>query len=125
MADPQIDRRLLKRQYKESNRQAGVYRLRSLATGKALIGSSPDLPAARNRLRTQLDSGTYPMAPQLAADWKSQGEGGFVFEVLEELEPPEAPGWNPREELGDLLALWLEELQPYGDSGYNRTPSVD
>jgi hypothetical protein len=118
------DRKAIAREYKESYRPTGVYRLRNTVNGKVLVGSSVNLPATFNRLRMQLDSGTYPMYPELATDWKTFGAGAFEFEILEELEPPEGPGWDPKDELAVLEALWLEELAPYGDKGYNRRPKV-
>jgi hypothetical protein len=116
------DRKAIAREYKESYRPTGVYRLRNTVNGKVLVGSSVNLPAIFNRLRMQLDAGTHPMYPELQRDWKALGAAAFEFEVLQELEPPEGPGWDPREDLAALEALWLEELSPYGEKGYNRRP---
>jgi hypothetical protein len=116
------DRKALKREYKESYRPAGVFRLRNTVSGRVLVGSSANLPAMWNRLRLQLDGGTHVLHPELQRDWKALGAAAFVFEVLEELEPPEGPGWDPREDLTVLEALWLEQLSPYDERGYNRRP---
>ena len=114
------DRKAIKREYKETYRPAGVYQLRNTSTGRILVGSSKNLPAISNRLRMQLDGGTYVLHPELQRDWKALGGDTFVFEVLEELEPPEGPGWDPTVDLAALEALWLEQLEPGGDKGYNR-----
>ncbi len=45
-----------------------------------------------------------------------------MFETLEELTPPEGPGWDPTDDLAALEQLWLEQLEPYGEKGYNRRP---
>ena len=38
-------------------------------------------------------------------------------------EPPaDQPEWKPDDDLAALEALWLEELSPYGERGYNRPP---
>lgn len=116
------DRKAIKREYKESYRPAGVFQLRNTATGKVLVGSSANLPAISNRLRMQLDAGTDLMHPELQRDWKALGGAGFAFEVLEELTPPEGPGWDPADDLRALESLWLEQLAPYGEKGYNRRP---
>jgi hypothetical protein len=116
------DRKAIKREYKESYRPAGVYQLRNTATGRTFVGSSPNLPAMFNRLRMQLDAGNYVMLPELQRDWKTFGADAFVFETLEELEPPEGPGWDPSEDLAALEKLYLEQIEPYGEKGYNRRP---
>ena len=86
------------------------------------MGSSANLPAIFNRLRLQLDAGNYVMLPELQRDWKELGADAFAFETLEELEPPEGPGWDPSDDLATLEKLWLEQLEPYGEKGYNRRP---
>jgi hypothetical protein len=116
------DRKAIKREYKESYRPAGVFLLRNTTNGRLFVGSTPNLPAMFNRLRMQLDGGTYVKHPELQRDWSELGAGAFVFEVLEELEPPEGPGWDPSDDLAALEALWLEQLQPYGEKGCNRRP---
>jgi hypothetical protein len=116
------DRKAIKREYKESYRPAGVYQLRNTASGRIFVGSSPNLPAMFNRLRLQLDAGNYLMLPELQRDWKAFGGDAFVFETLEELAPPEGPGWNPAEDLAALEKLYLEQLEPWGEKGYNRPP---
>jgi hypothetical protein len=116
------DRKAVKREYKESYRPAGVFQLRNTTNGRIFVGVSANLPAIINRLRLQLDAGNYVMLPELQRDWKEHGGDAFVFETLEELEPPEGPGWDPTDDLAALEQLWLEQLEPYGDKGYNRRP---
>jgi hypothetical protein len=116
------DRKAVKREYKESYRPAGVFQLRNTTNDRVFVGSSANLPAMSNRLRMQLDAGNYVMLPELQRDWKELGGAAFMFETLEELEPPEGPGWDPSEDLAALEQLWLEQLQPYGEKGYNRRP---
>jgi hypothetical protein len=116
------DRKAAKREYKESYRPAGVFQLRNTIDGRLFVGSSANLPAISNRLRMQLDAGNYVMLPELQRDWKELGGAAFVFETLEELEPPEGPGWDPSDDLAALEQLWLEQLEPYDEKGYNRRP---
>lgn len=116
-----VDRRALKREYKESYRPMGVFQIRNTVSGRILVASSVNLPAIFNRMRMQLNTGSYLMHRELQADWKEIGEDAFAFEVLEELDPPEAPGIDPSDDLAALLELWIDELQPYGERGYNRT----
>ena len=118
------DRRAIAREYKESYRPTGVFRIVNKTSGRMLVGSSVNLPAIFNRLRMQLDAGNYLMYPELQHDWKELGADAFEFEVLQELEPPEGPGWDPKDDLAALEALWLEELSPYDEKGYNRRPKA-
>jgi hypothetical protein len=118
-----MDRKALIRQYKETRRPAGIYRIRNTTNGKSLVGASTDLPSMLNRLRFQLGSGSTLM-PELQADWNRLGPDAFAFEVLDTLEPPpDQPGWDPADDLRELEQLWLEKLSPYGERGYNRAPS--
>lgn len=119
------DRKAIKREYKETYRPAGVYQLRNTANGRVLVGSSANLPGIWNRLRMQLDAGMYAMYPELQQEWKALGGTAvFVFEVLEELAPPEGPGWDPSDDLAALQELWIEQLQPYDAQGYHRRPKA-
>jgi hypothetical protein len=115
-------RRDLKRQYLESHRPTGVFRLRNKVDDRSWVATSVNLPATFNKLRMQLDTGSFLMLPELQKDWKRLGADSFELEVLEELEPPDAPEWDPREALATLEALWLEQLEPYQPRGYNRPP---
>lgn len=117
-----MDRRQLKREYKESHRPMGVYRVRNKEDDKSLVAGSVNLPATFNRLRMELEAGTFRRYPQLQQDWQRLGAEAFEFEVLEELDPSDAPGWDPSDDLGALEEIWLEELSPYDDRGYNRRP---
>lgn len=115
-----IDRKALKREYKETPRPMGVFQVRNTNSGRVLVDSSVNLPAIFNRLRTQLRMAACLNHAELQKDWSELGEDVFVFEVLEELEPSEAPGYDPTDDLDAMLELWLEELRPYGERGYNR-----
>ena len=49
-----MDRKTLIREYKESRRPMGVYRVLNTTNGRALVGVSVDLPSMLNRQRAQL-----------------------------------------------------------------------
>ena len=115
------DRKTIRREYKESYRPMGVYRFVNTANGKCLVGSSANLPGASNRLRFELKVGTF-RNDALQGDWKLYGAEAFEFEVLESLEPPDVPGFNPREDLDVMEELWLEKLSPFVPEGYNKAP---
>lgn len=113
-----MDRKALIREYKETRRPMGVFRLYNKLTGKSFVGRSVDLPAILNRHRAQLRMGVHA-SRELQQDWNDLGPDAFDFEILDELPPPERPGADPTEDLKVLEQLWLDRLSPYGERGYN------
>jgi group I intron endonuclease len=112
-------RKELIRAYKETPMQFGVYRVRNTANDKSLVGASRDLRARLNRHLAELKLGIHPNKT-LLRDWYEFGQHAFVFETLDTLEPSDAPDYNPTDDLEVLEALWLEKLQPFGATGYNK-----
>ncbi len=113
-----MDRKALTRQYKETPRPMGVFRVRNTVGGKSFVGRSRDLPSMLNRQRFQLSSGGHPNRA-LQKDWNRLGPDAFAFEVVDTLSPSEKSGSDPEDDLRELEALWLEKLSPYGEQGYN------
>ncbi len=104
-----MDRKEAIRQYKETARPMGVWRVTCTATGRSLLGTSTDLPAMLNRQRAQLRLGAHRQG-ELQGDWQAHGETAFVFEVLDTLEPKNDPGYSPTADLAELEAMWRERL---------------
>lgn len=104
-----MDRKEMKRQYKETPRPAGVYRILNTRSGRALVGTSVDAPAMLNRQRLQLRTGGHPNRA-LQHDWNADGADAFTFEVLDTLTPRDEPGFDLDQELRLLEQLWLEKL---------------
>lgn len=111
-------KKLLKRQYQETARKMGICRIFNKASGKSLVESSCDVEARLNRHLAEVRMGTH-LNRALQNDWNKFGAETFVFECVDILEPPDDPDYNPEDDLGELLALWLEKLSPFGDRGYN------
>jgi hypothetical protein len=116
-----MDRKARIREYKETARPMGIYRVRNTANGKWLIGSSVNLPAILNRQRFQLELGSHPNRA-LQADWKEFGPEAFVFEVLDTLEPSDTLDYNTTEDLQTLTEMWIDKLCQSDGPGYNRQP---
>lgn len=116
-----IDKKRLKREYKETPRPAGVYRVWNKVDDKSLVGSSLNLPGILNRHGFDLKLGNHRNR-ELQQDWNERGADAFEFEVLDTLEPSEDPNRNVADELKALEELWLERLQPFGERGYNERP---
>ena len=112
-----IDRKARVREYKDSARPMGVFRVRNTASGRALLGSSVDLPSILNRHRAQLRLGGHPCRA-LQADWNALGAEAFAFEILDTLSPDPSPARDPAHDLRELEAMWRERLQAEGAPSY-------
>lgn len=111
-------RKQLKRNYKDTPKEQGVYRIRNTANGKSYISSSKDVRARLNRHRMELKTGTESVRA-LLNDWTEHGDAVFEFEIVDLLEPLQQPGYDSAEDLEVLEGMWLEKLQPYEPEGYN------
>ncbi|MCB0821993.1 MAG: GIY-YIG nuclease family protein [Bacteroidales bacterium] len=109
----------LKNDYKQMKFPMGVFQVINLVNNKILIGSSNDLNAIWNRIRTQLRFGNF-MIDDLQNDWKKYGEGNFKYEILSELKQDDPDKTDYSKDIKALEELYLEELQPYDERGYNR-----
>lgn len=118
MTEEKRDRKTLKREYQQHPPLMGIYQIRNLANDKILIGASLNLHGILNRNKFQLEMGGHPNKT-LQAEWNEFGEKSFVFEILDELAPNPDPQHDHRDDLEALLQLWLDQLQPYGERGYN------
>jgi group I intron endonuclease len=111
----------LKRTYKETPRQAGIYHIKNSKTGKVLLGSSTNLHGPLNKHRFILSTGRHDNAA-LQNDWNQFGPDAFSFEILEIVKPSDDPSFCLEDELTLLEQIWLEKLQPFGEHGYNQGP---
>jgi hypothetical protein len=107
----------IKREYKETPRQAGVFKIQNKVNGKVLLGSSFNLHGPLNRYRFELQTGMH-VHKDLQIDWNRYGPDNFLFEVVEIVKPKDDPNFNLADELTLLEQIWLEKLQPFGDKGY-------
>lgn len=114
-----IDKKELKKQYKQTLPPMGVYQIRNLVNGKIFIGSSKNLHGKSNSFRFQLNAGLH-VNTQLQSEYTQLGEENFVFEVLDHVEPKEDLAHDFTNDLLTLEELWIEKLQPFGDKGYNK-----
>jgi len=115
-----MDRKQLIREYKQTRRPAGVYRVLNRETGKCLLGSNTNIQAIFNRLRFQLERGLFPDA-DLQKDWNDLGPDAFAFEILDELEPADDPDYDSSEDLRVLKQMWQDKLCGSGVALYPRS----
>ena len=108
----------LRQLYKDTKIEAGVYQTRNTKNEKLFIESTPNLKTINGK-RFTLDMGTH-QNKQLQLEWKEFGGDAFVIEVLEILETPEEGDFDIKDTLKKLKIKWLNQLQPYGERGYNK-----
>ncbi|TNE59786.1 MAG: GIY-YIG nuclease family protein [Bacteroidetes bacterium] len=112
-------RKELKDAYKQMKFRMGVFQIRNTVNGKIYIESSVNLDAIWNRHRFQLNAGNHPNNV-LQQDWNTYGESQFCYEILAELEQDEDGGARDySKDLKALELLYVEELEPFGEKGYN------
>jgi hypothetical protein len=116
------NRKDLKRAYKETPEQAGIWLIRNLKNGKVLLGESINLGGRINRHRFVLNTGKHE-CKELQTDWNNLGPQNFSFEEAELLKKPDDnPYFDLYGELKRLEKSWLDKLQPYGEKGYHSAP---
>lgn len=113
-------RKELIEQYNQIKIYMGVIQIKNNINGKIYLDSYPNLKNKWLTIQAQLDTGRHPNS-QLQKDWKELGPEVFTYEVLEEKETGKVA--DVRWELKQMEKSWLEKLQPYGDSGYNKPPA--
>ncbi len=117
------NRQELKRAYREQPKPAGVFQIKNTVNGKVFLGSSLNLNGPLNSHKFLLKSGVHKNKP-MQAEWNSYGPAAFVFEILEEVKVTDDPHFKLSDELTLLEEIWLEELQPFGDRGYNTSKAI-
>lgn len=105
----QPDRKALTRAYKDNPRPAGIFAVTNTATGRILLGPTPDLPGMLNRQRFQLEMGSHP-DKELQQDWNELGAQSFEIGVLDTLDPGDDATTDVTQELKTLHQMWVEKL---------------
>jgi len=113
-----LDRKALRREYKNTPRVTGVGVVRNTESGKVLLVAGRDIRALLNRHQAQLRLGVH-RNQQLQQDWTARGEQAFAFEVVDTLPQSDNPDYDPADDLRALEQLWLEQLTPFAPAGYN------
>lgn len=96
------------RKFKEAKPLLGAFAVRCTATGNVWVGTSRNLDATRNGCWFMLRSGAH-QEKSLQTEWKTQGEQGFEYEVLEALGDDVHP-LNVSALLKEMKSAWLARL---------------
>lgn len=116
-------RKDLKREYSERPKPAGVFQIKNTANNKVLLGSSLNLDGALNSHQFSLSIGSH-RNKALQADWNTYGAAAFIFEILEVVKVTDDPHFKLQDELTLLEQIWIEQLQPFGERGYNSDAKI-
>lgn len=102
------DKRAAKAAYKELDVVAGIYAVRSAASGQVWVGHAPNIDKIQNRVWFTLNHGSHP-SRSLQEAWKAHGGDNFGFEVLERLEDEELD-YVRATQLKERAAHWRTQL---------------
>lgn len=108
----------LKDEYRQKKFKVGVFQVRNTVNGKILISSSINLDAICNRIKVERKFGGHRNA-SLQHEWKEFGEDNFRFEILSEIGQKDGDNTDYNKEAKKLEEMFIEELQPFGEKGYN------
>jgi group I intron endonuclease len=115
-----VDRKKeLKRQYKESAVEAGIYQIKNTVNNKIFVGSTKNFKTL-NGIKFMLETNSYTTNKELQNEWIQYGKDVFTFDILEKLKQSNDPYFSEKEALSALEEKWLEELQPFGEHGFNQ-----
>ncbi|MDM0111355.1 GIY-YIG nuclease family protein [Variovorax sp. J22R133] len=116
------NKRALKKQYLEKMVPAGVFMIRNKINHFVYIGGSTNVEGAMNRHRFELKLRRH-RNNELMRDWIAHGADSFDFEVIDLLKERDDPLLDYKAELDELIEMWRQEHQSYGERGYNRLKS--
>ena len=111
-------RRAVKRAYKDTEKQAGIFRIVNKTNGRILLGSSLNLNGPLNRHRVELEMGSHRNRT-LLAEWKRDGRDNFVFEIVEQVDLRGETDRSVEQELEKLETKWIELITPLDQRSYN------
>lgn len=117
--NPPNNKKDLKLHYKQNPPPMGIYQIKNQKNGKRFIGSSMNLTGKINSQRFQLEL-KCNFNRALQDDWNTFGPDAFTFDILETIDPEKTSQEDWQLEISLLKEKWLNELQPYGEDGYNK-----
>ena len=109
----------LKEKYKQRKVRIGVFQIRNTINGKIYVASSLNLDAIWNRNKMELNFGNHRNST-LQSEWKEYEEENFRYEILGEIEQKEGDTIDYNKEVKTLEGMFIEELKPFDNNGYNK-----
>ena len=114
-----MNKKELKKQYKQTVLPMGVFQIKNLAKGKIFIDSGLNIQGKINGCKFQLALGSH-MNRALKEDFNQTGITNFSFEMIDYLKPKEDIQMDYTDDLKMLEEMWIEKLQPFDKRGYNQ-----
>jgi len=114
-----MNKKELKKQYKQTVLPMGVFQVKNLANGKIFIDSGLNIQGKINGCKFQLALGSH-MNRALQKDFNQTGITNFSFEMIDSLKPKEDIQMDYTDDLKMLEEMWIEKLQPFDKRGYNQ-----
>ena len=108
----------MKLKAKEDKPSYGIFQIKNVKNGKLFVNSTPNFKTL-NGLKFMLTTGGHKNK-ELQTDWDEHGKDNFEIEILETIDEKDWQGTSKGKILEKQLDKWLEELQPFGEKGYNR-----
>ena len=112
-------RKELKDEYKQMTPRMGIFAIKNNSNGKIYVARATNLDLIWNAEKFKLDAGGH-FNRDLQNDWKETGGENFAFEILHELKNSDDPSVDARTDLIALEELALDDMQPFGERGYNK-----
>jgi hypothetical protein len=106
------DRKAARAAYKEQKVVAGIYCVRSSASGEVWVGETRNLGKVQNRIWFMLRHGGHP-SPSVQRAWTAHGADAFTLEELE---------WMEHEELVYVLDAQLKQRVQHWRAKLNAQP---
>ena len=103
-----IDKRAIRREFKERKTDKGVFAVRCTISGEAWVSGSKDLKASQTGIWFGLRNGMHHNRKMQAA-WNTHGADSFQFEVLESFDD-DTPPLLLSDALRDRQKHWKNEL---------------
>jgi hypothetical protein len=103
-----IDKREVRRTFKEKKTAKGVFAVRCTVTGEVWVGSSANLDSSRTGIWFMLRNGMHHNKAMQAA-WNTHGADVFQYEVLENFEE-DVSSMQLSDLLRDRQKHWRTEL---------------
>ena len=108
----------LKAEYNLIKPKIGVFQIRNIVNGKIYVEGSVNLDKIWNRHKGELKFNGHRNVT-LQKDWNEFGEDNFLFEILSEIKEDETRKIDYTKESKQLAKMFIEELKPFGEKGYN------
>lgn len=107
----------LKKQYMDMAIEGGVFQIRNVENGKIYVGTTKNFKTLNGQSFMLANGGHSNKS--LQADWHAFGKDAFEIEILHTLKKKETGFFDEKRELKKLEEQWMNDLQPYGERGYN------